>query len=105
MTKESAKDLWKRPLPNTRWRCSLRRWISISPPELRARYERVAAEFETKSQMYWIERAHAKHAEIADAFRKLGEWTDMVDSELLMSAWDDEVLFFYVLMTQFIFAR
>ena len=75
------------------------------PPELRARYERVAAEFETKNQMYWIKRARAKHAEIAEAFRKLGEWTDMVDSELLMRAWDDEVLFFYVLRTQFIFAR
>ena len=75
------------------------------PPELRARYERAAAEFETKNQLYWIERAGAKRIEIAEAFRKLGEWTDMTDSELLMSAWDDEVLFFYVLRTQFVFAR
>lgn len=75
------------------------------PPSLRPRYERIAAEFEAKNQLQWIERARAKSRETAEAFRKLGEWTDMTDSELLMSAWDDEVLFFYVLRIQFVFAR
>lgn len=74
------------------------------PPALRARCESIAEEFKTKSQMYWIERARAKYTEIAEAFRKLGQWTDMEDSELLMRAWDDEVLFFYVLRTQVLLA-
>ena len=75
------------------------------PPELRMRYDKICAEFETKNQLHWIERARAKQREIVEAFRKLGEWSDMPDSELLMSAWDDEVFFFYVLRTQFMFAR
>jgi hypothetical protein len=75
------------------------------PASLRERFERVAASFEQKDQMHWIETARAKKGEIADAFRKLGQWSDMEDSELLMSSWDDEVFFFYVLRTQFVFSR
>ena len=75
------------------------------PPALRARYEKVAALFETKPQDYWLERVAAQRDAIAEAFRRLGEWSDMEDSELLMSAWDDDVFFFYVLRTQFVFSR
>lgn len=75
------------------------------PPTLRERYDRIAAAFEAKSQYYWIERAAAKRDATAEAFRKLGEWADMCDAELLMSAWEDEVFFFYVLRTQFVFSR
>jgi len=75
------------------------------PPSQRARYERVVAEFESQGQTYWLERVGAKRQTIADALRKLGTWTEMTDSELLVSSWDDEVLFFYILRTQFLFSR
>lgn len=75
------------------------------PPMLRGRFEKIAEFFETKDQYYWLERAAAKRDALATAFRNLGEWVEMTDSTLLMSAWDDEVFFFYVLRTQFVFSR
>ena len=74
------------------------------PEALRARYEQISEVFESKEQMYWIERVRDKTPKIIEAFRQLGEWGDMTDSELLMMAWDDEVLFFYVLKMQYSFA-
>ena len=83
----------------------LQTWEFYFPPELRERYDRIAADFATRDQTHWIERAHANTPKIREALLQLGDWSDVPDSELLMSAWDDEVLFFYVLRTQFVVAR
>jgi len=83
----------------------LQTWEYYFPPSMRARFEQCAAAFEMRDQVYWIDRAKTKTPQIAEALRKLGEWADIPDSELLMSSWDDEVFFFYVLRTQFLVAR
>ena len=75
------------------------------PPGMRGRFESVADRFEEHDQDYWIDKRREKMPKILEAFQSLFDWADMSDSELLMFSWDDEVLFFYVLRTQYVFAR
>ena len=75
------------------------------PSSQRTRFEKIATAFEREGQMHWIERANANSSKIGAALKALGEWSDQPDSELLIMGWDDEVFFFYILRTQFIFAR
>lgn len=75
------------------------------PEAFRERYEHAATFFETKEQLYWIERARARTADLRVALKKLGEWDDIPEPDLLMMSWDDELLFFYILRTQWVFAR
>ena len=75
------------------------------PPAFRDRFERAATFFESKDQQYWLQRIRARTSDLRVALKKLGEWDDIPEPDLLMMSWDDELLFFYILRTQFVFAR
>jgi hypothetical protein len=75
------------------------------PEGQRARYLGIAAIYEARTQDFWLGRIGATAVALAKAVRKMGEYYDWPSSELLMLSWDDDVLFFYVLRTQYVFAR
>ena len=80
-------------------------WEFYFPPELRERYIRIAARYEMQGQTEWLATLKAKLPQITEAFAELGKWSASPDSAPLMSKWDDDTLFFYVMRIQFLVCR
>lgn len=75
-------------------------WEWYFPPEVRARFEAQADLFETMTLEEWEKRWWEKKEDLSDALAKLKDWSGETDSALLISAWDDELIFWYVMKMQ-----
>jgi hypothetical protein len=55
------------------------------PDAFRVRFEKVATFFESKNQLYWIERIRTRTDDLRTALRKLGDWDDIFEPDLLLN--------------------
>lgn len=75
-------------------------WEWYFPPEVRERFERKADWFETQPLAAWEERWWARKEDLTAALGELGKWSEEADTSLLVTGWDDELIFWYVMRMQ-----
>lgn len=75
-------------------------WEWYFPPEARARFEAQADTFERKELEEWEGRWWARKEDLTVALEELGKWSEETDTSLLVTGWDDELIFWYVMRMQ-----
>lgn len=75
-------------------------WEWYFPPEARGRFEAQADVFESKTLEEWEQRWWARKEDLSSALEELGKWSGEADTSLLITGWDDELIFWHVMRMQ-----